>query len=482
MDRPDIEQLISTLESSAETPPGDGAARLGELRAVDIARALTHADNATARLIVSLLDDARAAEALDETDDHTRTHLMGALDVARLTRIVGELDPDDAADVLPLIGDDGRRRAVLDGLDPTFRRSVERLFRYEPDTAGGIMTTAFVAVDAAASCGDVLARIGHAEQPETIGRVYVTDAAGRLVGVASLRDLLTSRHDRRVGEIMDTDVISVGAHDDQEEAARVCDRYHLESLPVVDHSGRVLGLITVDDIMDVLEEEASEDMMLLAGTNASRPTSAPILARLRARAPWLSVTLLGTFVAGLLLEAIEQMFFPSALDEALNSVLGSTPDGVRGVANARAFKMLMYYIPLIGGMAGNVGTQSSTIMVRGFATGEVDPSRPGRVLRGELLLALMIGLGSGLVVGLLVALTHSDHPGLGLIVGVALPCAIVTAALAGTLIPFVCHKVRVDPAYAGGPFLLTLNDLAAYTIYFAVAIALIDRLGAFGAS
>lgn len=483
MERPDLEQLISALESGADPAAGEDAGgdavRGGELRAVDIAEALTHADNDTARVIVSLLDDERAAEALISTDDHTRAAVTAALDVDHLTRIVEELDPDDAADVLPLI-DDERRPTVLAGLDPEFRAAVARLSGYAPDSAGGIMTTEVFSVDAAATCAQALAKIGEAEQPETISRLYVTDAAFRLVGVVSLKDLLTSRHDRRVGEIMDADVISVRVDEDQEESARLADRYHLASLPVVDHQRRLIGLITVDDIMDVLEEEASEDMMLLAGTNVSHPTTEPIASRLRARAPWLTVTLLGTFLAGLLLEAIEAAFFPSQLDDAMQRLLGASAESPRAVANAHAFKMLMYYIPLIGGMAGNVGSQSSTIMVRGFATGEVDPTKPGRVLRGEMLLALLIGLGAGLLVGALVSATHPDYPVLGLIVGAALPCAIVAAALAGTLIPFACQAVRVDPAYAGGPFLLTLNDLAAYTIYFAVAVGLIDWLGTFG--
>ncbi len=483
MDRPDLEQLISALESSGAPRVADGAGvvedRADERRAVDIAQALTHADNETGRLIISLLDDERAAEALATTDDHTRGAILQMLDVERITRIIDELDPDDAADLIPLVPE-AKRAATLAGLDVDLRAAIERLFRYEPDSAGGIMTTEVVFVDAAATCGDALAKIGQAEQPETIGTLYVVDAAHTLVGVVSLKDLLTSNHDRRVGEIMDSDVIFVRARQDQEEAARIADHYHLSSLPVIDSARRLVGLITVDDIMDVLQEEASEDMMRLAGTNVNHPTSEPLLSRLRARAPWLGVTLIGTFLAGLLLEGIEAVFFPSQLDAAMGKLLGATKSSSEAVANAHAFKMLMYYIPLIGGMAGNVGSQSSTIMVRGFATGEVDPKRPGRVLRGELLLALLIGILGGILVGALVSATHPDYPVLGLIVGLALPCAIVTAALAGTLIPFACQAVNVDPAYAGGPFLLTLNDLAAYTIYFAVAIGLIDMLGTFG--
>ena len=141
------------------------------------------------------------------------------------------------------------------------------------------------------------------------------------------------------------------------------------------------------------------------------------------------------------------------------------------------FRSLLYFIPLIGGMAGNVGSQSSTIMVRGFATGEVDPRRPTRVLGGEMILAVIIGLLSGLLVGLATTIVYHDTWWLGLVVGIALPCAICVAALAGTLVPFFCQAIKVDPAYASGPFLLTMNDIAAYVIYFAVAIGLMRTLG-----
>ena len=183
-----------------------------------------------------------------------------------------------------------------------------------------------------------------------------------------------------------------------------------------------------------------------------------------ARAPWLSVTLVGTFVAGLIIEFVEKTWFSEAVATAAPRM-------------TEAFKSLLYFIPMIGGMAGNIGSQSSTIMIRGFATGEVDPTKPMRVLKAELSLALLIGLLSGLAVGVATTLVHPDNPTLGLVVGIALPCAIFMAALAGTLVPFACNWVGVDPAYAGGPFLLTLNDISAYLIYFSVAIVMLDRLG-----
>jgi len=321
------------------------------------------------------------------------------------------------------------------------------------------MTTELVSARDGETVGDVRARLGDLEQEEVLGTTFVVDAAGARVGFIKLRDLLAAERPTPTAGLVHEDVISVHVDADQEEAARLCERYDLDSLPVVDSAGRLAGVITVDDVIDVLDAEASEDMLRLAGTGVLHPTTETIRTRLLARAPWLSVTLVGTFMAGLIIEFIEKTWFPSAL------------------GGDKTFKSLLYFIPLIGGMAGNVGSQSSTIMVRGFATGEIDPGRPLRVLRGEVTLAAVIGLLSGAIVGSVASIVYVDMAWLGLVIGVALPAAIIVASFVGTLVPFACRRVRVDPAYASGPFLLTLNDIAAYVIYFAVAVGLQDALG-----
>ncbi len=454
MDAPDLHKLLETLEST-DMPPTSEV--VSEVRAADIAHALTDLAEEAVLLIFSLLGDEKAAAVLAEADENTQEEVLAALPADRLARLLGELDPDDVADLLELAPEEARP-AILAGLDDETRRDVRMLGEYEPESAGGIMTTEVIAVGSNETVKSALTKIRDAEQPEAMSSAFVVDPAGTLVGLVDLKALLTAEPVEQVGEIMNPDVISVAVDADQEEAARLVEHYDLASVPVVDAADRLKGVITLDDIIEVLDEEASEDMLRLAGTGVTHPTTEPVLTRLVARAPWLSVTLVGAFVAGLLIEFIEKTWF-------------SAPGGALPPAETR-FQSLLYFIPLIGGMAGNVGSQASTIMVRGFATGEVDPTRPGRVLRGELLLALIIGTISGLLVGVATWFVHVDAPALGLIVGIALPCAIFVAALAGTLVPFACHAVKVDPAYAGGPFLLTLNDIAAYLIYFSVAIGL----------
>ncbi len=466
MDRAEIDKLIETLEQGQlhDSLPA------GQARSEDIAQALGALDEDARDLVLGLLDDTKAAEVLAASDENVQEDMAPRLTRERLVRLLDEMDPDDAADIVAHLPEDAQA-TVLAGLEREHGNEVRQLQRYEPESAGGVMTTDVVAVETSATARDALMHVGAADQPEVIGTVFVVDVGGRLVGVVSLKDLLTTDLETTVGGFMDTDVISVGVDEDQEEAARLVDHYGLTSIPVVDAAGHLKGVITVDDIIDVLEEEASEDMMRMAGTAVTHPMTETVMARLRARAPWLSITLFGTFLAGLLLEFIERTWFASQVDQLVRSVADVGGD------KATAYKMLLYYIPLIGGMAGNVGTQSSTIMVRGFATGEVDPTRPRRVLGDEMLLALMIGVASGAIVGVLVGMTHPTMAGLGVIVGAALPCAILCAAAAGTLVPFACHKIQVDPAYAAGPFLLTLNDLAAYVIYFWVAVTLMGSLG-----
>ena len=454
MDHPDIARILDQAEAHPAPPRRTG----GEVHAADIAQALTELDDPTRLLVFALLGDEKASDVLVEADERIQEFLLGALPLDRLVALLTEMDPDDAADVLAEASED-IQPVLVAGLDDDQRRSVTQLVEYEPETAGGIMTTEVVSARDTERVSEVRARLGEMEQDEVLGSTFVVDPAGKLVGFVPLRELLTADGDAALADLTHADVISVAVDADQEEAARLCEHYDLDSVPVVDGSHRLQGVITLDDVIDVLEEEASEDMLRLAGTAALHPTTESLTTRLLARAPWLSVTLAGTFLAGMIIESIEKTWFPQAL--------GGDP----------TFKSLLYFIPLIGGMAGNVGSQSSTIMVRGFATGEIDPTRPMRVLPGEVSLAAVIGVLSGLLVGVAAALVHSEMAWLGLVIGVALPAAILVAALVGTLVPFGCRRVNVDPAYASGPFLLTLNDIAAYVIYFAVAVGLQDLLG-----
>ncbi|MFT7464270.1 MAG: magnesium transporter [Pseudohongiellaceae bacterium] len=456
MDSPELQKLVDNLE---EAKSSQYLGPVGEVHAADIASALLDVDPPAQALLLAVLDDEKASEVLALAEEPLLESLLERLDVGRLVHLLDIMDPDDAADVLEHLPDQARSEVLAQLNEPT-RRSVTLLGAFEPDSAGGVMTTEVVAVGSNETVSSALGKLAEAEQPEAMGVAYVVDPVGSLVGSVDLKALLNAAGEIKVASVMETDVVSIEAEADQEDAARLMDHYHITTLPVVDGSGALLGVITADDIIDVLAEEASEDMLRLAGTGVTHPTAERLLTRLLARAPWLSVTLIGTFFAGMLIEWVESSWFELP---ALDGLGGD-------------FKSLLYFIPLIGGMAGNVGSQSSTIMVRGFATGEVDPTRPSRVLPGELILALAIGLMSGVAVGCATALVYSEQRWLGLVVGVALPCAVFVAGLAGTLVPFACHRFKVDPAYASGPFLLTMNDIASYLIYFSVAIAIMNGL------
>jgi len=443
--------------------PAPQTTRIREVHAADIAQALTNLEEEVQLLVLALLVDEKAAEVLTETDEPTLERLLERLPTTRLTALLNEMAPDDAADVMELVPEE-RRPSLIAGLEEQQRHSVRTLGGYPPESAGGIMTTEVVAVGANETVRSALVKLRAADEPDEISSLYVVDPAGTLVGAVQLVDLLNADRHAQVASIMETDVIAVSVEDDQEEVARTVEHYRLRSVPVVDPARRLKGVVTIDDVLDVFGEEVTEDMMRLAGTSVTHPTTETLGARLVGRAPWLAVTLLGSFGAALVIEAIERRWFGDASLPRVDN----------------DFKALLYFIPLIGSMSGNVGTQSCTIMIRGFATGDIDPDRPMRVLPAEMMLALAIGLMSGLVIGPLIALLQPDRWWLGIVVGASLPCAIFAGAATGTLIPFLCHRIKVDPAYAGGPFLATMNDLSGFVVYFAVALGLMDVLSVGG--
>lgn len=449
-----VQKIVDQL--SEASPP---TTRIRDVHAADIALALSKLDEDVQLLVLALLDDEKAAEVLTETDEPTLERLLERLPTSRLCALLDQMAPDDAADIIDVVPEE-RRAKVIAGLEEGQRHSVRTLGEYAPESAGGIMTTDVVAVGANETVRAALVKLRTAEEPDEITSLFVVDPAGTLVGAIQLVDLLNAERDAQVGAIMETDVISVPLDADQEEVARLVEHYRLRAVPVVDAARRLKGVVTIDDVLDVVDEEVTEDMLRLAGTSVAYPTSETLRARLVGRAPWLAITLLGSFGAGLMIETIERRWF----------------GGLAVPAVETDFKALLYFIPMIGSMAGNVGTQSCTVMIRGFATGSVDPERPMRVLPAELMLALTIGVVSGLVVGPLIALFQPEHRWLGLVVGASLPCAIFAGAVTGTLIPFLCHRIRVDPAYAGGPFLSTMNDLSGYVVYFSVALGLMHAL------
>ncbi len=400
--------------------------------------------------VISRLSVARISDLMEEISDHLRDDLAEFLEPEELTEAIEDMASDDAADVLgdlpaPLARD------LIEALPPEDRQEVETLLKYPEDSAGGLMQVELVAVHEDATVEQTIEEVrANAEEVSTFHFVYVIDAEGRLVGVLNLGALLLAAPDRPVHELMKRNIHVVNPEVDQENVAQMFSRYDLVALPVVDERGRLLGRILHDDAVDVLEEEAEEDILHMAGTTTHEPelvyTNQPFKIA-SVRLPWLLATLAGLTIPALLVWAF-QVSFPEML-------------------------ALIPFIPVIGAMGGNVGAQSSTIVVRGFATGRVDFHNLGGFLFKELIISTLMGLACGALSGVVAIIWHGD-PMLAATVTISMVIAIIASALMGVLVPYFFRLINVDPAIAAGPLVTTIDDIIAIGIYYLAALLLIS--------
>ena len=395
-----------------------------------------------------LLPASLAGAVLEEADEPVQLDLLEELSEEKIADIIDEMPPDKGADVLELLAPE-EEREVLGGVEAETAESIKELRSYDPETAGGIMTTEYASVGGDATIDDALAEIRQYPEDEPLGCVYVTDDANRLKGVVTFRQIVHSSSQTRVKDIMITDVVSVKTTDDQEHVAREVQKYNYTVLPVVDENNVLKGMVAVDDVMDVVEEEASEDMYRMAGTYVRYPTSESTLHRALKRLPFLLVTLCGGFVSAFVLASFQH---------TIHTVL-----------------VLVSFIPVMAGMAGNVGVQSATVVVRGLALGDIDLAKVGRVLGKEIGLGILVGIVCGGLTGFVGAIILGN-PILGVVVAVSMITGITVAAALGTAIPLLCQRIRIDPAIASGPFITTLNDITGLTIYLSVATMLLSSL------
>lgn len=449
--REDVRESIGMLLDLEQGTPGVLAEGLLEFHPVEIAEVLSDFDDRDASRILAALPAEIAAETLTEIDPVTREKILDETPEQQISELVETLPPDEGADILDLLSD-SERREVLDSLEPEQARELERLEKYDPESAGGLMTTRFVAVKKVTTVEEALAQVRGNTELETFHYVYVVDDEGHLGGVVTARAMVASPGATSVADIMETDVVSVRTKEDQETVASLVRKYNLTALPVVDDADRLVGMVTVDDIIDVIDEEFSEDIFRLAGTYATHPTREPVWRRILLRLPWLVVTLAGGLVVALV--------------------------GKKFEARLEAIVTVFLFWPAINAMGGNVGIQSSTIVVRGLATGEVLFSRLFKVLFGEIRVGAAIGFFFGILsMGLVYVagpLIVGDANGpdpllLGVAVGISMMVGVVASALVGTLVPMLCWRIGIDPAITAGPFVTVLNDIFCTSIYFTVA-------------
>ena len=416
----------------------------------DIAHLFRYLDLKDQRILFNLIEDAeKSAYVLAELDHSTGAQLLEQLDKETITEVLQEMSSDDAADI---IGNMPQALAdeILDIMHDEDSEEIEHLLQYDEDTAGGIMSTEIFSLDEDLTVKDAIEAIQQAGDVEMVFYLYVVNEAGQLVGVLSLRQLLTVLPTKKLSEIMITDVLSVRTDVDQEEVARIVEKYNILAIPVVDEMNSLKGIITVDDIIDVIRQEATEDIYKMAGANEEELLygyKAFKIARLRL--PWLLVNLFGGVATGYLM-----WLFKVTLKEVI---------------------ALLVFIPVITGMGGNVGGQSATIMVRGFATGRIDFTMLRQVFFKEVRVGMIMGSVCGFTVGLVAWFWHGN-PYLGLVVGLAMVVAMVVAASMGVIAPTAFKRLGIDPAIASTPFVQTANDITGILIYFATATTFISYL------
>ncbi len=401
------------------------------------------------RLFQILIQSQLAGDVLSELDAESLQGLVGSLGDEELAGILSEMDADDAADLLALLPEE-RREGILSAMNVEDSEDIGRLLEYPEDTAGGIMTSSFFALGERTTVHDAIEAIQGAEEAETVFYVYVVNEEGRLVGVVSLRQLITSPPTVTLRQIMNPDVILVDVETDQEQVAALVAKYDLLAIPVVDEARRLVGIITVDDVIDVLREEATEDVFKMAGTSQEELVHGNrVLPIVRIRMPWLLINLFGGVLTGTIL-----WWFRATVEEII---------------------ALVSFVPVITAMGGNVGTQSSSILVRAFATGRVDFSNLTAHLWKEIRVGLLLGIVCGLLVGVVAFWWHGNAY-LGAVVCLSMFVAMTVAAAMGTLAPALFRKMKIDPAVASGPFVTTANDLTGILIYLGTATVFLRYL------
>jgi magnesium transporter len=416
----------------------------------DVAHLFRYLDLKEQRILFNLIDDTEtAAYVLSELDPATGAQLLEQIDKETITAVLQEMPYDDAVEIIRDMPEE-LAAEILGIMQDEHSDEIEQLLQYEEDTAGGIMSTEVFALREDMTVKEAIEALQQAEDVEMVFYVYVTDEHGHLVGVLSLRQLLVVPPSTHLKDIMTTDVIRVRTDMDQEEVAQLVAKYNILAIPVVDEGNKLMGIITVDDVIDVLRQEATEDIYKMAGASEEEHLygfRAFKIARLRL--PWLVTNLFGGVITGYLM-----WLFRATLQEII---------------------VLVSFIPVITGMGGNVGSQSATIVVRGFATGRIDFSTLRQVFYKELRVGMIMGAVCGVVVGL-VAIGWHHNPYLGLVVGLAMVTAMTVAATMGVLATSFFKKVGIDPAIASSPFVQTANDITGILIYFGTATLFINYL------
>ncbi|MBO4954424.1 MAG: magnesium transporter [Clostridia bacterium] len=425
---------------------------LANLHPADVAELLQEVDADALAVFFRLLPKEEAAETFVELDGDLQQQLIERFSDKELKAVLDELYADDAVDFLEEMPASVVKR-VLRHADPQLRADINQLLRYPKDSAGSIMTTEYVDLKKDMTVEDAFLRIRKVgTDRETVYTCYVVDAARHLLGIVTAKDLLLATPETPISELMETQIISVETHDDREETTRAFDRYDLLALPVVDHEGRLVGIVTVDDALDILQEEATEDMQKMAAMTPAEESyfKTSVWVHAKNRIPWLLFLMLSAAVTGMILSYYEAAF--------------------------QALPLLVSFVPMLMSTGGNCGTQSATMIIRGMALDEIKVTDLLRALWKELQIALLCGAILAAVNGLRIYFQYGRNLEMTLVIVLTLIATIVIAKILGCLLPMLAKLVKLDPAVMAAPIISTCVDAFSVTIYFQIAVKLLSEL------
>lgn len=414
---------------------------LVDLHPADIAEVMTRMGREEQVKIMNLLQKEQAGEVLVELDSPVRTSLFDTLGENWLVPLISELDSDDAADIINELDKEDARR-VMAAMPWEDFRDLETLLRHEEDTAGGIMALEIVAVEQSKTAQQALDTLRkQSQEVDDVYNIYVVDKQNVLVGVLTLKELVLAHPNSKLKDIMETEPIVVEERMDQEEVANLFSKYSLVAAPVVNLHGRLVGRITVDDVLHVVEEETSEDFNKMAGIQDEEIHERSAFKKMGVRLPWLMIAFVGEMISAFVLKNFEM--------------------------TAQKISMAVFFIPLVMAMGGNMGVQSAIILLRGLATGDIRLLDSGQRILREAAVGFLNGLVISILLGTIIFVGWHDLK-YAITIGIALLVVLVNATLFGTMIPLFLKKVGIDPAIATGPFITTLNDVFGLLVYFAI--------------
>lgn len=409
---------------------------------IDLALALEDASDSNILFLASLLTDEQMAEIIEQAEEEVQNHIMRLFDMNKMLRIFQYMSKDDVVDILGEMAAN-RRKELVKLMKTSDQTVIRNLLGYKENTAGSIMTTEYISMRNTLTVSQALEKVKEiAPKTEEINTLYITNEKKQLIGTVSLRDLLVAKNYDTLNDLLEENVISVEPEVDQEDVARLVSKYDLHAIPVVNKRKGILGIITVDDIIDVIEEENTEDMLKLGGVNKEEDVDSSVLESVHMRLPWLLINLVTAFLA--------------------SSVVSLFEDTISQVVALAAS------MPIVAGMGGNSGTQTLAVVVRGIALGDIKLHGNGKRIMKGILVGLINGLVNGIIAGIVLSWIN-HNAALGVIILIAMVCNMMIAALAGFLVPVILKALNFDPAIASSIFITTCTDVCGFFIFLGLA-------------